>query len=144
MPTISVQVGQCGNQLGNTFWSLLQQQQEQLGNGLLAREWFAERHNTSSSSSGEPVLHPRLISVDSEAKVARGWSSNSSSSAPHQLHILGHAGCGNNWWARQQAGAAQLQGMLVFSSMPSYASFWHYVLIHTFGHAFTITCTINA
>jgi hypothetical protein len=105
MPTITVQVGQCGNQLGNTVWSLLQRQQEQLGNGLLAREWFAERHSTSSSSS-ESVLHPRLISVDSEAKVARGWSSNSHSSAPHQLHVLGHAGCGNNWWVGQAPYAA--------------------------------------
>jgi hypothetical protein len=96
MPTITLQVGQCGNQLGSTFWSLLQRQQEQLGNGLLAREWFAERHSTTSSSS-EPVLHPRVVSVDSEAKVARSWGASSNSSAPHQLHILGHAGCGNNW-----------------------------------------------
>jgi hypothetical protein len=96
MPTITLQVGQCGNQLGGTFWTLLQRQQEQLGNGLLAREWFTERHSTSSSSN-ETVLHLRLISVDSEAKVASHWGSSASSSASHQLHILGHAGCGNNW-----------------------------------------------
>ncbi|WIA36870.1 hypothetical protein OEZ86_008121 [Tetradesmus obliquus] len=98
MPTITLQVGQCGNQLGNTFWELLQRQKEQLGHGLLAREWFAERHSTATSGSNEPLLYPRLICVDSEAKVAESWGGSSSSSiAPHQLHILGHAGCGNNW-----------------------------------------------
>lgn len=98
MPTITLQVGQCGNQLGNTFWELLQRQKEQLGHGLLAREWFAERHSTATSGSNEPLLYPRLICVDSEAKVAGSWGGSSSSSiAPHQLHILGHAGCGNNW-----------------------------------------------
>uniref|UniRef100_A0A383WL96 Tubulin/FtsZ GTPase domain-containing protein n=1 Tax=Tetradesmus obliquus TaxID=3088 RepID=A0A383WL96_TETOB len=97
MPTITLQVGQCGNQLGNTFWELLQRQKEQLGHGLLAREWFAERHSTATSGSNEPLLYPRLICVDSEAKVAGSWGGSSSSIAPHQLHILGHAGCGNNW-----------------------------------------------
>jgi hypothetical protein len=27
MPTITLQVGQCGNQLGASFWQVLQQQQ---------------------------------------------------------------------------------------------------------------------
>jgi hypothetical protein len=97
MPTIVLQVGQCGNQLGDALWTqmLCQQQQQQLpmrnkdGSLSVGREFFSV-----DSSSTEELLVPRVICVDSEPKVARGELTGCSG---HRLHILGHAGCGNNW-----------------------------------------------
>eukprot|EP00775_Hariotina_reticulata_P009761 gene9761-9918_t len=96
MPTIVLQVGQCGNQLGAALWTqmLCQQQQQQLpkrskdGSLSLAREFFS-----AGSSNAEDVLVPRVICIDSEPKVIGGEVSGCSG---HRLHILGHAGCGNN------------------------------------------------
>lgn len=94
MPTITLQVGQAGNQLGGTFWGQLQQQQELCSSSLLSHEWFA-------STQGQAVLQPRCICVDSEAKVVQQWRQTDRQTVKDQpaVHVLGRGGgCGNNWW----------------------------------------------
>ena len=96
MPTIILQVGQCGNQLGESLWHLLGQQQEHF---TAAGEdvWPLEFFHPESQADALPV--PRRICIDTEAKVLGEAQSSSSrlGRLPHQHHVLHHSGCGNNW-----------------------------------------------
>lgn len=94
MPTVTVQVGQAGNQLGYAWWSVLRRQQKQLGDGPLIREYFRPSGSSREANYASSVDVPRVISVDSESKVISDCCHDL---APHQLQILGHGGCGNNW-----------------------------------------------
>lgn len=92
MPTITLQVGQCGNQLGSALWEVLQQQQAHCSSSVLAQELFA---SVPCEVASDRVLQPRCICVDSEAKVVRHWQGHQQAGA---VHMLGHGGgCGNNW-----------------------------------------------
>lgn len=103
MPTIAVQVGQCGNQLGAAFWELLGQQQAHCRSSLLPQEWFAtslphaERlmDPTGGQNACIKAHIPRCICVDSESKVVKHWEGQQ---RPTAVHMLGRGGgCGNNW-----------------------------------------------
>lgn len=106
MPTITLQVGQCGNQLGSTLWDLLQQQQAHSGSSsLVSQEWFGRVSRGTScldSGGGTALLRPRCICIDSEAKVVKHWEgqqhqAHAAPAAP-TVHMLGKGGgCGNNW-----------------------------------------------
>lgn len=117
MPTITLQVGQCGNQLGSTLWELLKNQQQHCSSSssssLLSHEWFA---SVRAQQQQQHVLQ-RCVCIDSEAKVVKRWeqqdgSSGEQASNPQQqavVHMLGRGGgCGNNWWVNPMAFAVVL------------------------------------
>jgi hypothetical protein len=112
MPTITLQVGQCGNQLGTAFWDLMQQQHSHTtSSSLLAQEWFAsipqqqQTTATADRSAAARQLHtaahivqPRCLCIDSEAKVVKHWQGQQQGKGQPTVHVLGTGGgCGNNW-----------------------------------------------
>lgn len=109
MPTITLQVGQCGNQLGATFWQALREQQSRSSSGSssICREFFAQSAEGAAAAAveGPGTRHlwadPRCICIDSEAKVVKQSGSSTHAPAGSQrpgVHVLGHGGgCGNNW-----------------------------------------------
>jgi hypothetical protein len=105
MPTITLQVGQCGNQLGSTLWDLMQQQQSHCSSSIVSREWFASSSccqqysgDMSNGQQAEQQPQPRCICVDSEAKVVKEWAGDARGPRQRAVHMLGKGGgCGNNW-----------------------------------------------
>jgi hypothetical protein len=109
MPTIMLQVGQCGNQLGASFWKVLQQQQSRCNSSsTICKEWFASTQLNedvaaeSDTAAAANQLQPRCICVDSEAKVVKRWDSTHTGMTTGRtvtgVHVLGKGGgCGNNW-----------------------------------------------
>jgi hypothetical protein len=109
MPTITLQVGQCGNQLGSTLWDLMQQQQAHCSHSssssTMSREWFATSSackqysgDLSNCQQAEQHPQPRCICVDSEAKVVKKWAGDARGPSQRAVHMLGKGGgCGNNW-----------------------------------------------
>jgi hypothetical protein len=100
MPTICLQVGQCGNQLGDALWRCFDAQRQQL---LRAGEdgWATEFWHPGEG----PIGRPRCIRVDTDDKVlqdiaveeAPSSSSSGITYKRHQVFRVGYTGCGNNW-----------------------------------------------
>jgi tubulin gamma len=107
MPTITLQVGQCGNQLGTTFWDLMQQQHSHSSSSLLGQEWFASTPQQTTAdptataaqiNKADHIVQPRCVCIDSEAKVVKHWQGQQQDRGQHTVHMLGKGGgCGNNW-----------------------------------------------
>ncbi len=87
MPTITVQVGQCGNQLGSSMWALLAEQQRVLDRRM--------RHASLEFFCTDGA--PRCVAVDTEAKVIGALHRDAPGPLQRQQHVLSHSGCGNNW-----------------------------------------------
>ena len=123
MPTVTLQVGQCGNQLGRTFWELLTEQHAHCSSSsssMLSHEWFSRVRQQQQAGSGVAAagdlleggqstvaqqVQPRCICVDSEAKVVKRWQGHGQGQGQGQsaVHMLGRGGgCGNNWCVHTQ------------------------------------------
>eukprot|EP00882_Tetradesmus_deserticola_P019856 GHRQ01021400.1.p1 GENE.GHRQ01021400.1~~GHRQ01021400.1.p1 ORF type:complete len:132 (+),score=44.40 GHRQ01021400.1:322-717(+) len=103
MPVVTVQLGQCGNQLGAAWFDTLA---EELSSGAYgpyaAHAYFQQQEANSSGSSAAASLAARAVLVDMEPKVIysarqraqasrHGWCYSSGSAAS------GQSGSGNNW-----------------------------------------------
>jgi hypothetical protein len=87
MSFIFIQVGQCGNQVGHEFWTLLRSEKEKRKPKMPCYSLF------------HPNGHARCVFVDSEPKVLQSIIDDKSS---HQYINLknvrySYPGCGNNW-----------------------------------------------
>jgi hypothetical protein len=99
MPTICLQVGQCGNQLGDALWGCFAAQRQQLlqagEDGLPLEFWHPGE---------DPIIgRPRCIRVDTDDKVLQDVAvegapgSSTMTYKRHQVFRVGYTGCGNNW-----------------------------------------------
>ena len=64
--TITIQVGQCGNQIGNQFWSTLLEEHAKTADSDEALSAFFRFTAPSSSSRSRPVMKARALLIDME------------------------------------------------------------------------------
>uniref|UniRef100_A0A383VAF0 Tubulin delta chain n=1 Tax=Tetradesmus obliquus TaxID=3088 RepID=A0A383VAF0_TETOB len=105
MPVITVQLGQCGNQLGAAWFDTLAEELSSGAYGPYAADAYFQQQDTlrsSSNSNAAASLAARAVLVDMEPKViysarqraqasSHGWCYSSGSAAS------GQSGSGNNW-----------------------------------------------
>ena len=108
--TITIQVGQCGNQIGSLFWNLALQEQAAYNQKGVYDHSMATFFRHCDSGSGilnlpcgngdQPIveLKARGILVDMEEGVLNGIKNSAISDLfdPHQ-YVLSNSGSGNNW-----------------------------------------------
>lgn len=93
MPTnvVTIQVGQCGNQLGSSLFSLLDAKDESLSSSSIHASCFF-RHGLSGQK------HARCVLVDTEPKVIQDiTASHRSNPYDKRRAFVGQSGRGNNW-----------------------------------------------
>jgi tubulin delta len=86
MPVVTIQVGQCGNQLGSALFSLLADAQDKASQS--SSSFF--RHGLNGQ------MHARCILVDTEPKVIQSALSHSTFYDKRRAFV-GQSGRGNNW-----------------------------------------------
>ncbi|KAG8192535.1 hypothetical protein JTE90_015170 [Oedothorax gibbosus] len=101
MTFITLQVGQCGNQLGNCFFNTISDIANQKANVENCN--FLEETNYrffSESEKGEKI-YARAVLIDTEPKVIREISTTSKNAAwyyqPNRIINIQQLGAGNNW-----------------------------------------------
>eukprot|EP00878_Enallax_costatus_P024662 GHUV01026338.1.p2 GENE.GHUV01026338.1~~GHUV01026338.1.p2 ORF type:complete len:102 (+),score=21.96 GHUV01026338.1:445-750(+) len=75
MPIVTVQLGQCGNQLGASWFDTLAEELSSGGYGPHAAEvYFQQLHDSSTAASSNKQWAARAVLVDMEPKVHAGCS----------------------------------------------------------------------
>lgn len=90
MPTITLQVGQCGNQLGQALWECLQAQSAAAADPLADVEHF--------KCTAQGARRARCLLVDTEPKVVNAvLAQDRAGIFSRSRCFLGQSGRGNNW-----------------------------------------------
>eukprot|EP00879_Flechtneria_rotunda_P011109 GHRR01011606.1.p1 GENE.GHRR01011606.1~~GHRR01011606.1.p1 ORF type:complete len:323 (+),score=115.99 GHRR01011606.1:206-1174(+) len=105
MPIVTVQLGQCGNQLGVSWFDSLAAELFSSGNlGTCAADAYFEQHaaNAATRSNSTKQWTARAVMVDMEPKVIysakqQAVASNHSWCYGKNCAVSGQSGSGNNW-----------------------------------------------
>jgi tubulin gamma len=107
---ITVQVGQCGNQIGTEFWSRLCQEHGIRADGVLedfATESTTDRKDVFFYQADDEHYVPRAVLVDLEPRVINTILTGSQQTLynPENIYLSSHGGgAGNNWAAGYEQG----------------------------------------
>ncbi len=93
---ITVQVGQCGNQIGMKFWDLALR--EHASCGVLYDDSMSSFFKNENNTSEIPILKARCLVVDTEEGVINQLMKSELSELFNNKHFIkGVSGAGNNW-----------------------------------------------
>ena len=101
---ITIQVGQCGNQIGHKFWNLLLQEHSKYNSkGIYDQalsSFFRNTQKGSTLQTGTPIkfLKARALVVDMEEGVTNGLLKSDIGQIFEQRSFINDvSGAGNNW-----------------------------------------------
>lgn len=93
---ITIQVGQCGNQIGLKFWELALK--EHINKGLLFDDSMSSFFKNDSENNKNPILKARSLVVDTEEGVINQLQKSEIGALFDNKHFIkGVSGAGNNW-----------------------------------------------
>ena len=93
---ITIQVGQCGNQIATKFWDLALK--EHSSRGVLFDDSMSSFFKNESGNSNNPILRSRALVVDTEEGVINNLMKSDLGELFDQKHFIkGVSGAGNNW-----------------------------------------------
>ncbi|CAG9463227.1 unnamed protein product [Pedinophyceae sp. YPF-701] len=104
MSVLTVQVGQCGNQLGAALFTTLARE-AQAGNAdlLTTTQWTFFRERGARSNSTGATHHARAVLVDMEPKVVQACVAHPRASLSGSPNGPGSLGGGPAWWRYDSA-----------------------------------------
>ncbi|GAX79746.1 hypothetical protein CEUSTIGMA_g7187.t1 [Chlamydomonas eustigma] len=106
MPVVTLQLGQCGNQLGYSFFQTLANELSASDYGQHALEEYFRplqyQSNSNLGATGNPSHVARAVMIDMEPKVVQAARATASSSGgwwryPPKGFLCMQSGAGNNW-----------------------------------------------
>ncbi|KAF8337507.1 gamma tubulin [Cantharellus anzutake] len=114
---VTVQLGQCGNQIGSVFWQRLCAEHGISPDGIL-EDWATEggdRKDVFFYQADDEHYIPRAIMVDLEPRVIQSILTGSHANLYNQENIYvskGGGGAGNNWAQGYSAGQNTFEDLL--------------------------------
>jgi tubulin gamma len=114
---ITLQVGQCGNQIGMEFWKLLCQEHGIRNDGILESyaETGTDRKDVFFYQADDEHYIPRALLIDLEPRVIHGIQTSDYRNLynPENIYLSKHGGGAGNNWARGYNEAESVQEELI-------------------------------